>query len=372
MARPFIQTYSTQSGKVRYRAWYYDAAGRKVGKVFHRKREADAFLKTKAAEDATGTLADTRAGQLTLETVWNERRSREQFAAATLASQDNVWRVIGPIVGRRTIGEIRPQHVEAALAKIDGPAAKAKARSVLVAVFNYAIAERRIAVNPAKAARRSRTRAAKIAERTSNGDDNQRYLTGDQLRALIGAVPERYRALVELMARIGLRPGEAYALTVGQFDPERRTLRIDRTVDGPTTKTGETRTIVLPAIVAERLTKHIERYSEPSEPAALVFPNGKGRMLDRNTFRHVFQRAAKRADVNHGLSPNHLRHTAAAFAIAHGANVYDVQRMLGHAKPSITLDVYGHLWDTSSERLAEALDGAIRGSRPESRKAPTE
>jgi integrase len=40
-----------------------------------------------------------------------------------------------------------------------------------------------------------------------------------------------------------------------------------------------------------------------------------------------------------GLLPNDLRHTAAAFAVAHGANVYDGQNMLGHAKPSITLDV---------------------------------
>ena len=59
-------------------------------------------------------------------------------------------------------------------------------------------------------------------------------------------------------------------------------------------------------------------------------------------------------------SPNHLRHTAAAFAIHRGATVYDVQRMLGHAKPSITLDTYGYLWDTGQSRLAETLEAAIR------------
>ena len=42
------------------------------------------------------------------------------------------------------------------------------------------------------------------------------------------------------------------------------------------------------------------------------------------------------------------------------ANVYDVQKMVGHAKPSITLDTYGFLWPGSSERLAEKLDEAIR------------
>jgi integrase len=362
MARPFIQRYETSTGSPRYRAWYYDATGRKVGKVFRAKREAEAFLKARAAEEATGTLADTVAGRVTFESVWNERRSREQFAPATLASQDNVWRVVGPVIGRRAIADIRPRDVEAALSKIDGPAAKAKARSILVAVFNYAIAERRIAVNPAKAARKSQTRAAKMAAKAFSAEDRRR-LTSEELAALIGEMPDRYQALVELMARMGPRPGEAYALTVGQFDPERRALTIDRTVDGPTTKTGETRTLVLPAIIAEMLADHIERCSDPADPAALIFPNRDGGMLDRNSFRHVFQRAAIKLRINHGYSPNDLRHTAAAFAVAHGANVYDVQRMLGHAKPSITLDVYGFLWDGSAERLAEKLDAAIREVR---------
>jgi hypothetical protein len=36
--------------------------------------------------------------------------------------------------------------------------------------------------------------------------------------------------------------------------------------------------------------------------------------------------------------------------------------MVGHAKPSITLDTYGHLWDDSADRLAERLDAAIRAT----------
>jgi integrase len=57
---------------------------------------------------------------------------------------------------------------------------------------------------------------------------------------------------------------------------------------------------------------------------------------------------------------NDLRHSAVSFAVAHGANVYAVQRMVGHSKPSITLDVYGELWDDSQEQLAGQLDAAIR------------
>jgi site-specific recombinase XerD len=115
--------------------------------------------------------------------------------------------------------------------------------------------------------------------------------------------------------------------------------------------------------VADDLAEHIRRYSNPDDPKALVFPTRNGTMLGRDDFRHIFQRAAAKVNVNHGYSPNDMRHTAAAFAIQHGANVYGVQRMLGHAKPSITLNVYGFLWDKSMDQLAETLDEAIRAEK---------
>lgn len=84
-------------------------------------------------------------------------------------------------------------------------------------------------------------------------------------------------------------------------------------------------------------------------------------MLDGGNFRRrVFALALVRAEVNHGLRVNDLRHSAVPFAVAHGANVYAVQRMVGHSKSSITLDVYGELWDDSQEQLATKVDEAIR------------
>jgi integrase len=38
-----------------------------------------------------------------------------------------------------------------------------------------------------------------------------------------------------------------------------------------------------------------------------------------------------------------LRYTAASLMLNHGIPVIIVSRRLGHAKPSITLDIYGHL-----------------------------
>lgn len=60
------------------------------------------------------------------------------------------------------------------------------------------------------------------------------------------------------------------------------------------------------------------------------------------------------------ITPHDLRHTAASLAISARANVKAVQRMLGHAEASMTLDTYADLFDTDLDAVAVELDAAIR------------
>ena len=55
-----------------------------------------------------------------------------------------------------------------------------------------------------------------------------------------------------------------------------------------------------------------------------------------------------------------MRHTAASLAVASGATVKSVQRMLGHASAAMTLDVYSGLFDDDLSDLAERMDAAAR------------
>lgn len=72
-------------------------------------------------------------------------------------------------------------------------------------------------------------------------------------------------------------------------------------------------------------------------------------------------RSARRPTTNFpSITPHDLRHTAASLAISAGANVKAVQRMLGHAKASMTLDVYADLFDEDLDGVADRLDTAIR------------
>src|SRR5215213_9119323 len=80
-------------------------------------------------------------------------------------------------------------------------------------------------------------------------------------------------------------------------------------------------------------------------PDELVFRSPKGGPLRNSNFRdQFFDRAAVASGLD-GLTPHDLRHTAASLAVAAGANVKAVQRMLGHASAAMTLDVYSGLFD---------------------------
>ena len=55
------------------------------------------------------------------------------------------------------------------------------------------------------------------------------------------------------------------------------------------------------------------------------------------------------------VTPHALRHTAASLAISAGANPKVVQRMLGHANATMTMDVYADLFECDLDAVAESV-----------------
>jgi integrase len=55
------------------------------------------------------------------------------------------------------------------------------------------------------------------------------------------------------------------------------------------------------------------------------------------------------------------RHTHASQLIASGMDVMAISRRLGHGSPSITLNVYGHLFHASDDRAATVFEMAFGG-----------
>lgn len=101
----------------------------------------------------------------------------------------------------------------------------------------------------------------------------------------------------------------------------------------------------------------------------LVFTSPAGEVLRNNNFRRrVFDRAAESVGLA-DLTPHELRHTAASLAVAEGANVKAVQRVLGHASAAMTLDVYADLFEDDLDQVAGRLDQAAARAAADSVRA---
>ena len=98
----------------------------------------------------------------------------------------------------------------------------------------------------------------------------------------------------------------------------------------------------------------------------MVFTTPAGAPLRNTNFRRRHWDRAVRACGLDGLTPHDLRHTAASLAVAAGANVKAVQRMLGHASAAMTLDVYAGLFGDDLDTVADLLDEAAKRAAADS------
>jgi integrase len=188
-----------------------------------------------------------------------------------------------------------------------------------------------------------------------------RILSVEEVEALADAFDPRYRVIVLLGAYAGLRFGEASALRTPHLRLLERRIEIfegssevnGKLYVGPL-KTKESRRVVtIPAFLADELGQHLGRCASPD----LVFPASSGRPLRRTNFGHRFWAPAVKAAGNSPAPTfHHLRHTAAALAIAEGAHPKAIQARLGHASITTTLNLYGHLFPSLDVELAERLE----------------
>ena len=82
-------------------------------------------------------------------------------------------------------------------------------------------------------------------------------------------------------------------------------------------------------------------------------------MRASNVRRRWWVKALADAGLPADFKLHELRHTAASLAIQSGANVKALQNMLGHASAGLTLDRYGHLYDSDVDAVGHAINEAI-------------
>ena len=182
---------------------------------------------------------------------------------------------------------------------------------------------------------------------------------------LLAAESRSHRTLTNVLAYTGLRWGEATGLRVASVDTSRRRFLVEENavnVNGHihvgTPKSHEKRSVPYPRF----LTSEINAICTSRSAGALLFGNGVAHLKTPHSLSGWFTLAVKRTQIADPtfptVTPHDLRHTAASLAISAGANVKAVQRMLGHASASMTLDTYADLFEDDLDDVSDRLDSA--------------
>jgi integrase len=128
------------------------------------------------------------------------------------------------------------------------------------------------------------------------------------------------------------------------------------------------RTVPVPRVLRDQLAEYVAG----RDPGEWLFPAPGGGPLCNSNFRHrFFDPAVARAGLA-PLTPHDLRDTAASLAVAAGASVKAVQRMLGHASAAMTLDVYAGLFDDELDDVADRMGAAAESARTTADRLRTE
>jgi integrase len=115
------------------------------------------------------------------------------------------------------------------------------------------------------------------------------------------------------------------------------------------------------ALMAHREAQNEERTRASSlwEETSLVFTSTIGTPVDVGTLTYrSFRPLLKSADLPR-IRFHDLRHTCATLLMAKGTHPKIVQKMLGHANISMTIDTYSHVLPDMQEKAVSAMDDAL-------------
>ena len=232
--------------------------------------------------------------------------------------------------GIERIAEVRLTHLRTFLAGEHNsrPAASSRARATaaLKLFFRFLVEEERLLRDPALPLRTPKKREAlpdmltmheleRLLAATGRAELWERHFEGK---------PERDRLLLALLAYAGLRRSELLGLDWDDVDLSRRLLRVRKA------KGGRQRTVPIhPSLVPL-----IVDYYEVRQPLVerALFVGVQGGRLQVTQFSQVFRHYVEASGVNERkrVTPHTLRHVFASELLRAGANLRQIQELLGH------------------------------------------
>jgi integrase len=311
---------------------------------------------------------------------WLQSR-RAEVSRSTFTSYEYALRVhVLPTLGKYELGKLTRPVVRLFLGKL---AERTKAngkplskdtvrimRATLHAMLETAVEDGIVPVNVAHLKQKKNA----VAQRKAKGEKQirirQKVFTREQLILFLRAAWEhapRYFPLFFLMARAGLRIGEALVLKIGDIDFVERLINVERAIakgEIGLPKHGLTRQVdmsqqlakILGQLVLDRKEELLRMgMSVDDLPNLWLFQNEAGKPMDYSKVRKVFARLLGKAGLAQ-RNPHFLRHTFASLLLQQGESPVYVKEQLGHSSIDITVDTYGHLIPGGNRAAVDRLD----------------
>lgn len=154
----------------------------------------------------------------------------------------------------------------------------------------------------------------------------------------------RDRAILELLYSCGLRVSELCNLKLSDLNFGEGYIRVIG-------KGDKQRLVPISNIARERICLYKDQRKAPDGEDTL-FINNRGSQLTRVMIFTLLKQAAQRAGINKKISPHTFRHSFATHLLAGGANIRQVQELLGHEN-ILTTEIYTHLDDKHLRQTLE-------------------
>lgn len=175
-------------------------------------------------------------------------------------------------------------------------------------------------------------------------DGDHHLLPGDE-SASDDYTARRNELMVLVFYSTGIRLAELHDIKLGDFSDDLRTLRV-------TGKGGKERVVPVVGHTASKIGEFTAQFNGGKicfTPEKNLFLNGRGEPMSRSSIYGVVRNYLTQAGVQGKKSPHVLRHTFATHLLNDGADMRDIQELLGHSSLAAT-QVYTH---NSISRLKE-------------------
>ena len=348
-----------------WQARYRDADGKMHARSFRLQRDAQGWLNEVTTAMVTGTYVDPGKSAVTVQEFFDDWSKRQLWATGTRTAMKTAMKSC--TFSDVQLAKLRRSHVEQWVKAMDAAGLQPSTIKTRVAnvrsILRAAVRDRVMAVDPSEGVPLPRQRRREHA---------MSIPTPEAVQEALDASPDHFRLFVALCAYAGLRVGEASALQLGDVDFLRRQLHVQRQVQRAEAggveltppKAGSERVVYLPDELVEMIAWHVEHIGVRGFEKWL-FVGARKLPVPSDGIGGYWRRILDDAGIAR-FRMHDLRHFYASGLIAAGCDVVTVQRALGHAKASFTLNVYSHLWPTAEDRTRVAAASLMRDSRGQS------